>query len=96
MPQTKFLSISTCPLFFSPFLLCSADVRQVVLGKLGKSSLDDLAKVPRASYPSIPQLSRSDKPATCPPGGQVFGGVDGLSWKIQRKMGAASVGDSMG
>lgn len=57
MLQIKFAPVSTCPLFFSPFLLCSADGRQVMLGKMGKSSLDDLAKFPRASYPSIPQLS---------------------------------------
>lgn len=57
MLQIKFAPVSTCPLFFSPFLLCSADGRQVMLGKMGKSSLDDLAKFTRASYPSIPQLS---------------------------------------
>lgn len=38
--QTKPLPISTCPLFFSPLPLPSADVGQVALGKPGKSSLD--------------------------------------------------------
>lgn len=40
VPQTKPPHVSTCPLFFSPLSLPSADVGQVALGKSGKNSLD--------------------------------------------------------